>query len=269
VIPEKMPTRTVVFTDLDGSLLDPVTYSWEEARPALARLRLEGIPVVLVTSKTRAEVEMLRRALDNRDPFIVENGGAAFLPVGSFPFATPALLEWGPLYPELVAGLRAASHRSGCRVRGFNDMAVEEIAALCGFSIQEAALAKAREYDEPFIILDSGRAADLFSAIEEQNLRWMRGGRLYHLCGNNDKRQAVKALVRLYQQAFGQVRSIGIGDGPNDAGFLAAVDVPVLMPSSFLDELQREVPNGVVAPAPGPKGWSAAVASVLDSQAGL
>ena len=34
----------VLFTDLDGTLLDRDTYSWEAARPALDRLIQKGIP---------------------------------------------------------------------------------------------------------------------------------------------------------------------------------------------------------------------------------
>jgi mannosyl-3-phosphoglycerate phosphatase len=40
-----------VFTDLDGTLLDHETYSWEAARPALERLELSGILWILVTRK--------------------------------------------------------------------------------------------------------------------------------------------------------------------------------------------------------------------------
>ena len=76
----------IVFTDLDGSLLDGTTYSYEAATPALTALREQGIPLVLVSSKTRAEMEPLRQRLGHRDPFIVENGGAVFIPHGLFDF---------------------------------------------------------------------------------------------------------------------------------------------------------------------------------------
>src|SRR5262245_50293684 len=58
----------LVFTDLDGTLLDADTYSYEAASPALERLRERGTPLVMVTSKTRAEVELWRWRLSNRDP---------------------------------------------------------------------------------------------------------------------------------------------------------------------------------------------------------
>jgi ribonucleotide monophosphatase NagD (HAD superfamily) len=45
----------LVFTDLDGTLLDHDTYDWTPARDALDRLTRAGIPVVFTSSKTAAE----------------------------------------------------------------------------------------------------------------------------------------------------------------------------------------------------------------------
>jgi mannosyl-3-phosphoglycerate phosphatase len=81
--------RTVVFSDVDGTLLDQDSYSWSAAKSAVEHLKQRNIPCVLVTSKTRAEVERLREQMGNNHPFIVENGGAAFVPRGYFPFQIP------------------------------------------------------------------------------------------------------------------------------------------------------------------------------------
>src|SRR5215211_6339369 len=78
--------HTVVFSDLDGTLLDHETYAFDAARPALDRVERDGIPLVLCSSKTRAEIEPLRAELRNRHPFVSENGGAVFIPAGYFPF---------------------------------------------------------------------------------------------------------------------------------------------------------------------------------------
>ena len=73
-------SRFVIFTDLDGTLLDHHTYSYDAARPALERLRKSEIPLIMVSSKTRIEIEVLRTEIGNREPFIPENGGAIFIP---------------------------------------------------------------------------------------------------------------------------------------------------------------------------------------------
>ena len=78
-----MSPLLLVFSDLDGSLLDHHDYSFGAALPAIEALRQRGVPLILCSSKTRAEIEPLRARLDNRDPFIVENGAAVFIPCGS------------------------------------------------------------------------------------------------------------------------------------------------------------------------------------------
>src|SRR4029434_2576627 len=79
----------LVITDLDGTLLDHETYSWEAAHAAVDQLRRRDIPLILCTSKTRAETEDWRKELGNEHPFIVENGGALLIPVGYFRFTIP------------------------------------------------------------------------------------------------------------------------------------------------------------------------------------
>ncbi len=72
--------KIVVFTDLDGSLLDFDHYSFEGARLSLERLKRHHIPVVFTTSKTRREVEVLRQEMGIDAPFIAENGAAVYIP---------------------------------------------------------------------------------------------------------------------------------------------------------------------------------------------
>src|SRR5437867_11570217 len=76
--------RLILFTDLDGALLDATTYRHDVTRSALDRLREYAVPLIICTSKTKAEVEPLRREIDNHDPFIVENGGALYIWEGYF-----------------------------------------------------------------------------------------------------------------------------------------------------------------------------------------
>jgi HAD superfamily hydrolase (TIGR01484 family) len=74
----------IVFTDLDGTLLDE-SYSFAAAQPALRKTAELDIPLVLCSSKTRREIEHYRKKLGNSHPFISENGGGIFIPEGYFP----------------------------------------------------------------------------------------------------------------------------------------------------------------------------------------
>jgi len=76
--------KKIIFTDLDGTLLDSDTYSYEKAKIALQLLKKRRIPLIFCTSKTRAEIEFWRDEVGNYDPFISENGGGIFIPKDYF-----------------------------------------------------------------------------------------------------------------------------------------------------------------------------------------
>jgi mannosyl-3-phosphoglycerate phosphatase len=168
------------------------------------------------------------------------------------------VIEFGVPYKRLVHALRVASERSGCQALGFMDMTAAEISRRTLLPLEQAELAKLREYDEPFEIM-CGVTHTLLSAIEEQGYRWSRGGRFYHVNGHADKCQAVERLTELYRQACAELTTVGIGDAHNDERFLNAVDRPIIVHSPFAPAIKRAVPKGRVTSAPGPYGWSEAV----------
>lgn len=265
----------VVFTDLDGTLLDSRTYSFVPARPALDALARLGAPVVLCSSKTRAEVEAVRRELGNRDPFVVENGAAAFVPDGYFPFPWDAhrtqggydVLEWGVPYPQIRHAV-AAMREEGLPVTGFGDLSMSDVASLCGFSEEEAARARQREYDEPLLI-DGGVAAEARAQAVAgiRGLQLVRGGQFWHLAGPNDKGKAVAALGQLFRRRWPEARLVGLGDGDNDRPMLEAVDVPVLIPAAG-GEMRLQLPHLRIARDAGPVGWNQAVLDLLEEVEG-
>jgi mannosyl-3-phosphoglycerate phosphatase len=258
----------VVFTDLDGTLLDRETYSFQHAAPALHCLQERHIPVVLVTSKTFVEVEAWRSQLGNFSPFVVENGAAIFSPEGNPPLPRGAsqryghydMVELGVAYRSLTRSLKNAARESGCHVRGFGDMTAHEISQRCSLPPDQAISAKTRQYDEPFELV-KGNIENLRAAVERRNLRLTRGGRFFHITGKNDKADGVAILIEGYYR-LGSIRTIGIGDGPNDVRFLNLVDYPVLLDSPLKNDLRRLVPRARIAPA-GPRGWNESVLDIL------
>ena len=75
--------KLVIFSDMDGTLLDS-KYSFRDAEKALDLIKKKKVPLILSSSKTRAELELYRKKMRNRHPFIVENGGAIFIPKNYF-----------------------------------------------------------------------------------------------------------------------------------------------------------------------------------------
>jgi len=269
----------VIFTDLDGTLLDSDTYSFDAANDALNALRARGIPVVLVSSKTRSEIEPIRSHMGNHHPFIVENGGAVLIPTEYFPFPIAnarttgpyLVIELGTPYERLRQTLKEIAHELGTSLRGYGDMSVDEVANRTGLSLEDAALSKRRDYDEPFVVEDHDQRSSehiLAEAITNHGLRWTKGDRFHHLMGSQDKGDAVRRLITCYQQRAEQDRTtlttLALGNSLNDLPMLAVVDTPILVQSpdgSYAAGI--DLPRLIRAPAPGPAGWNQAVLSLL------
>jgi mannosyl-3-phosphoglycerate phosphatase len=270
--------RILIFSDLDGSLLDTTTYSHEEATDALTAIQQRGATLILVSSKTRAEMERLRHSLGNHHPFIVENGGAVYIPNGTFPFpleqTTPSrayqVLQLGTPYTQLRAALKEIRQELGCELRGFGDMTLEEVAQLTGMLSGDAQLAMQREYDEPFIIDDGESIAwqNLLAAAKKRSLSCTRGGRFYHLMGANDKGIASRRLIKWYGKLVGNegqsMVTVGLGDSLNDLPMLEAVDYPILVrkPNGSYDP-EVQLPHLIRANGMGPVGWNRSLIDLL------
>lgn len=264
--------RLLVFTDLDGTLLDHKTYSFEPALPAVNALKAKNIPLIFCTSKTRAEIEKIRSEIQNSDPFISENGGAVFIPKGCFSHkfqfsredSNYFIIELGTPYPELRKALNQISAPLPEKIKGFGDFTAKEVAHLCGFSSGQAELAKEREYDEPFILNDESLINEIQKMARRLNLQVSRGGRFYHLTGNNDKGKAVLILRNLYKKNSKNLKTIGVGDSLNDLPMLEAVDYPILVqkPDGSHDPLIK-LDCLILVSGAGPAGWSEGIFSLL------
>jgi mannosyl-3-phosphoglycerate phosphatase len=257
----------VIVTDLDGTLLDHDTYTFAGAAGALSAIRDTGTRLVLCSSKTRAEMECWREWLGVRDPYIVENGGAVVWDPGCFPGDDTAI-ELGTAYPELRRVLAEAAGASRATVRGFGDMTVPEVAELCSIPEFEARLAKDRQWDEPFVLV-AGDPDRLAAEIASRGLHTTRGGRFFHILGNNDKGEAVRRLISKFTESGENVETLGLGDGLNDASFLKQVDAAVLIPSPQLAALRKRVPRAAVAHAGGSSGWNRAVIAWIGRHGGF
>jgi mannosyl-3-phosphoglycerate phosphatase len=264
--------KPILFTDLDGTLLDWETYTFDPALPALRILREKGIPLVFSSSKTRAEIELYRRRLKNEHPFISENGGALFIPKAYFSFPFPYdreleeyfVLELGTFYPVILEILEAIKKETGVKIKGFSDLTGEELTSLCGLNPQEAEFAKKREYDEPFIIEGGEREIETVRRkIEGKGMNYVWGGKFHHLLGKNDKGKAVEILKELYENEFFSISTVGIGDSLNDIPMLLAVDHPIFLKEK--EGISPEIPskNLVCFEGTGPQAWNEAILNIL------
>jgi mannosyl-3-phosphoglycerate phosphatase len=268
-----MKLKPVIFSDLDGTLLDLETYSYNGALPLIEHLRTQDVPIVFCSAKTRAEQEVYRKELQINDPFIVENGGAIFISQGYFPFDFQyhkdkngyRVIELGIPYQRIREILAQIRNDTGVNFKGFGDMSADEVASLTGLNLEAAQRAKAREYDETLNLQGAPDEINrVLNAIKEAGLNYASGGRYYDVTGQNDKGKATKILIDLFNRKSGQIKTIGIGDSPNDLPMLSAVDIPVLVqkPGGTWEEI--EIPRLYRAKGVGPEGWAKAVGEIIE-----
>lgn len=262
-----MNFQTIVVTDLDGTLLDHHTYSFMAAKEAIERLSLLGIPLVLNSSKTAAEIQQLRYELGNRDPYIVENGAGIYVPeqtAGNV--ETCRVVKFGMNRADILSIIGKIRRDSDFAFTGFADMSPEELAGRTGLSPEKAALAQQRDFTEPLLWQDTEeRLAAFTRALEHRRLSVVRGGRFVHVSARVDKSMALQWLRGYYTADTGDTAVIiALGDGENDCAMLEAADYPVLVrsPVNPLPKVRHD--RLKISELEGPAGWNKAVNELLD-----
>ena len=131
----------LVFSDLDGTLLDSHSYDWQPAAPWLSRLREANVPVILCSSKTSAEMLYLQKTLGLQGlPLIAENGAVIQLAeqwqdIDGFP-----RIISGISHGEISQVLNTLREKEHFKFTTFDDVDDATIAEWTGLSRSQAAL---------------------------------------------------------------------------------------------------------------------------------
>ncbi|MGK3144327.1 mannosyl-3-phosphoglycerate phosphatase-related protein [Pantoea sp. C2G6] len=243
----------MIITDLDGSLLDHHSYRWDAASEWLTTLKQHDVPLVICSSKTAAEIVPLQKRLGIPGaPFIAENGALVQTADGQ----QIALPDNHLTYDAICE--RLAALKTHYRFTGFHDFSDPEVASMTGLSEAEAALARQRDASEVIVWRDSDEAFERFrEALTAAGLALAQGGRFWHVMpAGSGKGEAVRWLLA---RQPGEPRiTLGLGDGPNDAPMLDAVDYAVVIRgySKTPVTLSRSDQQQVYHTAHyGPEGW--------------
>lgn len=265
--------KIIIFTDLDGTLLDHNDYSFEDARPSLESIKRKSIPLIITTSKTRKEVENLQKILGIKEPFIVENGGGIFFPGGyqgfkiknSLPRPPYTIVELGKPYSEIRRFIKRVGDQFG--IRGFGDLTTREIMEFTGLSVEDAKPAKEREFTEPFILKRETDLEALNDLALREGMKVVRGGRFFHLLSiHQDKGKAVKIVKDIFRENWvEEMIVIGLGNSENDLPMLENVDIPVSIPHYDGGYEEFSLQNLVRSRYPGSRGWNETVEEILNA----
>lgn len=255
-MPSSLPL--LVFTDLDGTLLDHESYDWSPARPALEALRELGSGLVLASSKTAAEIAPLRQAVGFTTwPAIVENGAGRLEP-GEDGSAT------GGDHQAILDALATLPGHIRNRFQGFSEMSVDDVVACTGLPAEDAERARARRYSEPGLWSGDEAGREAFTTqLKGNGVSARMGGRFLTLSLGQTKADRMREIV---QDAAPKL-TVALGDAPNDIEMLEAADIGVVVAnpaSTPLPELPGEAAGRIRRThLAGPAGWNRAILDII------
>lgn len=276
--PTPAKPTTLIFSDLDGSLLDHYSYSFAPALPVLKHLESQAIPLICTTSKTFAELLPLRQKLANKHPFIVENGAAVYIPCDYFEKPVKSELKdvsyrdgylrfgfckrrehWQYLLEQL-------HHEFPRQFNHFSNMGLEGIRQATGLSALEASQANQRDFSEPVLWQgDEVTKQRFIKNMHNFGAKVLQGGRFLHISGTCDKGLALKWLRNIFEQQWRTpIKTLAAGDGKNDVPMLEVCDIALIIrsPAHQPPNLTRD--DYYLSDALGPAGWAEGVAKLLN-----
>ena len=249
----------LIFSDLDATLLDHNTYSFQEALPALQLIRKRKIPLILSSSKTYDEMIVIRKELNNHDPFIYENGSGIYFEGNK--------VSLGISHSEISNLLQDLKKRFS--FISFYELGPEGIQKETGLDIYASERAYRREFTEPLIWKDSTQNLIIFKQLLQQNnLTAAQGGRFLTISSTKNKGDALLWVKKRYESiAKLKITTIGLGDSENDINMLDCADNAIIVrhPKKLPPNINGHA-SLIITDAIGPKGWNEAIINILDEQ---
>lgn len=245
----------IIFSDLDGTLLDHKTYTFEPASEAISVLKSRKIPLILSSSKTKTEIEKIQSKLILKDPFIFENGSGVFYKnrVVSFGITLPEI-------HDIIIPLQK-TFNFNC----YSLLPIEQAVHFTGLAITEAKLSQQRQFSEPIIWLDDDeKKTEFIQIIHELGLHASQGGRFLTISSHHDKAKALKWVKNtLEKDCQTEFISIALGDGENDINMIDACDIKILIQNNNKHLLK---PGWVMSEMCGPSGWNQEIMKVINNE---
>ncbi len=252
-----------IVSDVDGTLMDH-TYDLTPAKETIKMLQKISVPVILCTSKTAAEVKVIRNELNLTDPYIVENGAAIY---GESLKKVNGEIILGKKYEFLEEILNSISNEINHNLIPLNNLTDQEATQLTGLSGDSLNLMRDRHWSMPFLNPPSFLEEKISLCCKKFKVDIFKGNRMSHLLSiNSNKGKAINALKKYSN--IQDIQIIGLGDSPNDLPLLLNSDIRIVIPGidgpnlNLIDQLKGL--EFTLASEPNGYGWKYEINKLLN-----
>jgi len=252
-----------VVSDVDGTLMDH-SYDLTPAKETIKTLQKLSIPVILCTSKTAAEVKVIRKELNLSDPYIVENGAAIY---GESLKKVNGKIILGEKYETLEEILNFISKEIDFKLIPLNNLTDEEATQLTGLKGNSLNLMRDRHWSMPFLNPPGSLEEKINFCCEKFKVAIFKGNRMSHLLSkNSNKGKAINALKKYSN--IKNIQIIGLGDSPNDLPLLLNSDIKIVIPGidgpnlNLVDQLKDL--EFTLASEPNGYGWKSEINKLIN-----
>lgn len=241
-----MTKNVLIFTDLDGTLLNFKTFDVAPILPFISKLKDAGIQIIPNSSKCHFEIKEIISKINLECPYITENGAAIYIPKNLFLKQPQGSTEQGKNW-VLTLGIEKDIINQKIRQTSFKkymkfilflrNMTKLQKSYYTGLKPESLDRTDEREFSEPLIWMGSNTELDNFKkALNEEGLSIIHGARLLHLTGLNTKGEAMKILSDYYSeidyfdnQEKNEIKVISCGGSKNDLSMLEISDYAVVI----------------------------------------
>ena len=261
-----MPKKKIlIFTDLDGSLLDKETFKFDVIKDYFKELVRNGIIIIPNSSKTEAELLDFNEQNNLDLSFIAENGSSIHrlnkihqnLPDKIIISRT--IDEIRNIYEENI------SLDFENKITHILELEREKQQKILGLPLDKIKLAIKRDHSIPIKFNGTESEKNEFTKIlKNSGLTIQTGGRIMNVCDNVNKSIAMsKALQLIRKQLDDEIITIGVGDNENDIEMIKQTDYPCLVKNDNFDSSLINIDNLIKSSEPSPLGWADVIKTAI------
>ena len=262
----KFNSKILIFTDLDGSLLDRDTFKFDQIKNYLKKLLLNDIFIIPNSSKTSHEVLNFNNELGEKLPYIAENGSTIH-DLNLINTNLPEIINLSRESHEILKIFEnkiPLSLKSKCKF--LKDLNKKNQLEILGLPHEKVKFAISRSCTIPFIFEGNKlQKEELNKKIYSLGLTLQEGGRVINLCDKVSKALAMKKVVKVLKKIINdKLITVGVGDNYNDLDMLRNSDVPCLVFNDKFTLDKININNCLISNKSAPDGWEEVVKLALD-----